>query len=322
MVQTVTGRIDPGLLGKTLMHEHMYVVFPGAEFDPFYRMPREQIVAECVRKLVDLKEYGVTTIVDPTPIELGRDVTLLREISERAQTYIICATGFYFEAAGLPLYWRARTVEEISELLIEEINNGIGGSSVRPGVIKCGSGAGAITPLEKKFLEAACVAHKHTGIPILTHTQDGTCGPEQAQFFCEHGVLSSKCLIGHCCGNSDPRYHATVVDQGAYIGFDRCGYSNLMPDADRADGVARLVRGGKLDRVMLSQDKPFVWAGRYPLFGTPKERQEFDRLRACGEWPVHPRQLFTEFLPLLRERGVSDDQIDEMLIGNPRRYFE
>lgn len=322
MVQTVTGPIDPSLLGKTLMHEHMYVVFSGAEFDALYKIPREQIVAECVRKLIDLKEYGVTSVVDPTPIELGRDVTLLREISERAETYIVCATGFYFEAAGLPLYWRARSVEEISELLIDEIENGIAGTGIRPGVIKCGSSAPAITPLEQKFLEAACVAHKHTGVPILTHTQDGRCGPEQAQFFCKHGVPASKCLIGHCCGNSDPAYHAAVVDQGAYIGFDRCGYRNLMSDADRADGVARLVASGRLDQVMLSQDKPFVWAGRYPLYGTPRETQEFDRLRSLGEWPVHPRQLFTEFLPLLRERGVTDAQIDEMLIDNPRRYFE
>jgi phosphotriesterase-related protein len=300
----------------------MYVVFSGAEFDALYKIPREQIVAECVRKLIDLKEYGVTSVVDPTPIELGRDVTLLREISERAETYIVCATGFYFEAAGLPLYWRARSVEEISELLIDEIENGIAGTGIRPGVIKCGSSAPAITPLEQKFLEAACVAHKHTGVPILTHTQDGRCGPEQAQFFCKHGVPASKCLIGHCCGNSDPAYHAAVVDQGAYIGFDRCGYRNLMSDADRADGVARLVASGRLDQVMLSQDKPFVWAGRYPLYGTPRETQEFDRLRSLGEWPVHPRQLFTEFLPLLRERGVTDAQIDEMLIDNPRRYFE
>ena len=96
---------------------------------------------------------------------------------------IICTTGFYFELMGLPVYWRARTAEEIAELYIREITQGIGTTGIRAGAIKVATGAPHITPLEMKFLEAACIAQKATNVPIITHTQDGYAGPEQQVAF-------------------------------------------------------------------------------------------------------------------------------------------
>ena len=184
------------------------------------------------------------TFVDPCPIELGRDAALMAEIAEKSEMNVVCTTGFYFEAMGLPVYWRARTTEEIAELYIREITHGIGTTGVRAGAIKVATGAPAITPLERKFLDAACIAQRATGVPIITHTQDGVCGPEQAQAFGEGGVEAHRCLIGHCCGNPDPAYHRRVVETGAYIGFDRIGILRLQPDEVRADNLVRLVRAG------------------------------------------------------------------------------
>src|SRR5262245_58259641 len=126
-VQTVTGPIDISELGRTLMHEHLFIAFAGAEFDPAATYDRAGFVAEAVKRLRQLREeHGVRSFVDPCPIELGRDAAVMREISEKSEMHIICTTGFYFEAMGLPVYWRARTVEEIAELYVRELTHGIG----------------------------------------------------------------------------------------------------------------------------------------------------------------------------------------------------
>ena len=115
-IQTVTGPIGLDELGRTLMHEHLFIAFPGAEFDPSASFDRAGFVAEAVRRLRQLRtDHGVRTFVDPCPIELGRDAALMREIAEKSEMNVVCTTGFYFEEMGLPVYWRARTVDEIAE---------------------------------------------------------------------------------------------------------------------------------------------------------------------------------------------------------------
>ena len=85
-VQTVLGPIDVDQLGRTLMHEHLFIAFPGAEFDPAAVYDRAAFVAEAVRRLIQLRtEHGVKSFVDPCPIELGRDVSVMAEIAERSQ---------------------------------------------------------------------------------------------------------------------------------------------------------------------------------------------------------------------------------------------
>ena len=170
-VQTVLGPIALSELGRTLMHEHLFIAFPGAEFDPLAAFDRGQFVREAVKRLKQLRrEHGVRSFVDPCPIELGRDPALMQEIAEKSEMQVICTTGFYFEAMGLPVYWRARTVDEIAALYIREIEHGIGTTGVKAGAIKVATGAPEITQLEQKFLAAACLAAKATNVPINTHT--------------------------------------------------------------------------------------------------------------------------------------------------------
>ena len=322
LIQTVLGPIGLDQLGRTLMHEHLFIAFAGAEFDTTAVFDREQFVAEAVRRLVQLRtEHGVKSFVDPCPIELGRDAALIAEIAEKSEMQIICTTGFYFEALGLPVYWRARTAEEIAELYIREITHGIGRTGVRAGAIKCATGAPTITPLEEKFLEAACIAQRATGVPIITHTQDGMCGPEQQQAFRAGGVKLHRCLIGHCCGNPDPAYHRRVVEAGSYIGFDRIGMDHLQPDAVRADNLVRLVRAGYRANLLLSHDRFCGWLGKPARQLTAVEQARRERLQAAGDWPPQYTYLFTEFVPMLRARGMADGEIFSILDDNPRRFF-
>ncbi len=321
-VQTVTGAIPVSELGRTLMHEHLFIAFGGAEFDPTAVFDRPAFVAEAARRLRELREvHGVRSFVDPCPIELGRDVTLMREISEKSGVHVICTTGFYFEEMGLPPYWRARTTDEIAELYIREITHGIGTTGIRAGAIKVATGAPIITEQEKRFLAAACIAQQATGVPIITHTQDGVGGPEQQRLFADGGVDAHRCLIGHCCGNADPAYHRRIVDGGTYIGFDRIGIPRLMPDETRADNLAKLVRDGFRSQVMMSQDRHCGWLGKFQRQTSPRELARIEELRAEGKYPPPYSYIFTDFLPLLHARGVNQEDIAFMLDENPRRFF-
>jgi phosphotriesterase-related protein len=321
-VQTVLGPIALDQLGRTLMHEHLFIAFPGAEFDPAAIFDRSDFIAEAVKRLKQLRvEHGVTSFLDPCPIELGRDVTMMKEIAEKSEMNIICTTGFYFEEMGLPVYWRARTTEEIAELYIREISAGIGATGVRAGAIKVATGAPSITPLEMKFLEAACMAQKATGVPIITHTQDGYAGPDQQAAFAKGGVPAHKCLIGHCCGNADPAYHRKIVDGGSYIGFDRIGLARFQPDQVRADNLVKLIHSGHRGHIMMSQDRHCGWLGKFARQVPPDEQARIDRLRAEGAWPPPYTYLFTDFVPMLRERGITDADIASILEDNPRRIF-
>lgn len=321
-VQTVLGPIGLDQLGRTLMHEHLFIAFPGAEFDPDARLDRAAFVAEAVRRLRQLREeHGVRTFVDPCPIELGRDPGMMAEIAGKSEMNVVCTTGFYFEDMGLPVYWRARTAEEIAALYIREITQGIGTTGVKAGAIKVATGAPAITALERKFLDAACIAQQATGVPIITHTQDGVNGPEQVAAFRQGGVAPHRCLIGHSCGNPDPAYHRRVVEGGAYIGFDRIGIVRLQPDEVRADNLVRLVRAGYGAHVLMSQDRFCGWLGKMARQVPPGEQARIDALQAAGEWPPPYTYMFTEFLPMLRARGLRDDEIASILEENPRRFF-
>ena len=321
-VQTVTGSIRLDQLGRTLMHEHLFIAFPGARFDSSADFDRGAFITEAAKRLTQLRvEHGVRSFVDPCPIELGRDVTMMAEIAERSEMNIICTTGFYFELMGLPVYWRARTAEEIAELYINEITRGVGRSGIRAGAIKVATGAPHITELEMKFLEAACIAQKATNVPIITHTQDGHAGPEQQTAFAKGGVPAHRCLIGHCCGNADPAYHKRVVDGGSYIGFDRIGILRLQPDEVRADNLVKLVRSGHQAQIMMSQDRHCGWLGKFARQVPPAEQAHIDALREKGQWPPPYTYMFTDFLPMLRARGMNDSEIFSILDDNPRRYF-
>ena len=314
-VMTVLGPVPLDQLGRTLIHEHLYVAFAGAEYDPLSRQfDRKAFVLEAANRLRQLREaHGVRTFeVDPCPIELGRDVKLMAEISERAEMHVVCTTGFYMEAAGLPFYWRDRTMEEVAELYIDEIARDIGGTGIRAGAIKVATSQQNMTQQEAKFLAAACIAQRETGVPIITHTDKGLGGPEQQAAFADGGVEPHRCLIGHCCGNADQAYHRRIADGGSYVGFDRIGMPRYMPDAVRADGVAALARAGYLGQVMMSMDRVCGWLGRYLRRLTPEDMNE--ELKRYD-------YLFTDFIPLLRQRGMSDAEIYSILDDNPRRFF-
>lgn len=222
-VNTVRGPIAADQLGRTLMHEHFVFGYPGFQGDTtlgeFNREAALQIGINVAEKLM---AHGVKTVIDPTPNECGRDPRLLREISEQTGLQIICATGYYYEKESAPAYFKFRAsfgnIEaEIHDMFMKEITEGIGDSGIKPGVIKLASSRDEITDYEKMFFRAAARVQQETGIVIVTHSQEGTMGPEQAELLLASGAAPKRTMIGHMCGNTDIAYHLRILEKGFFV---------------------------------------------------------------------------------------------------------
>ena len=318
-VNTVTGEIDVCDLGVTLMHEHLLIAYPGWEADTLHPgLSRDDIVAVCVDKIQSMQDQGIRSMLDPCPNDLGRDVELAAEVSARTGFNIICATGLYKEDEGGASYWHftrslGRGVDAMSELFIHELTVGIGDTGIKAGIIKVATGEGDITPYEYEVLEAAAVAAVETGAPITTHTDQGTMGEEQQAFLVERGVQPQKIIIGHSCGSDDHAYHTRILDQGSYLGFDRFGLDILVPDEQRIQSLLALLQKQRESQIVVSHDS--VWCTRGKPFP--------DDMLAAMDPDVlfNPTHFHRNIIPRLLEAGVTQQQIDTMLVDNPRRFF-
>jgi phosphotriesterase-related protein len=311
-VQTVLGPVPVEQLGLALMHEHLVIGWPGWIFDPLARFDRLRVTNLLIERLRELKALGVSTFVDPCPIELGRNPELAAEVAEATEMHIVCATGLYTNRLGIPVYFRQRTVDEIAEIFARELTVGIGSSGIRAGLIKCATGMNEITRHEEKCLRAAGRAHRATGAPILTHTESATMGNEQLDVLASEGVDFGRVIIGHSCGTANLEYHLSLLDRGVFLGFDRFGLEALFPDRLRIAALAGLLSIGYAKQIVLSQDYVGCFLGR-SMFRTPESQQ------GLAKWSY--THLFKDVLPKLRAIGVSEAQIQMMLVENPQRFF-
>ncbi|WP_102028461.1 phosphotriesterase family protein [Salirhabdus sp. Marseille-P4669] len=320
MVNTVTGPISADALGKTLMHEHFFFGYPGFYGNSAYPVDKEEVIRVGMEVAATVQAHGVKTIVDATPNEAGRDPELLREISEKTGLNIICSTGYYYEGEGAPAYFKFKQAlgsaeDEIYEMFMKEITEGIGNTGIKPGVIKLGSGKDAISDYEKVFFKVAARVQKETGISIITHTQEGTMGPEQAQLLVSEGANPNRILIGHMDGNTDINYHLRTLETGVFVGFDRFGIQGFVGapmDKDRVGTLIGLIGLGYADQLMMSHDTVNHWLGKAPEW--PEELAKL-----IENW--HPGNIFENIVPALLKGGVTEEQIDTILIKNPNRIF-
>jgi phosphotriesterase-related protein len=314
-IQTVTGSIPGDDLGTTLMHEHLLIGYPGWQAEAGAdRAARREYAARCVERMRELQAHGLRTLVDPCPIDLGRDVELMAEVAQASGVRIVCATGLYKEDEGAAAYFKFRqhwgdALGEMTDLFVRELTDGIDDTGIRAGVIKVATGVGRITPYEDVVLRAAARAHKATGAPITTHTDQGTMGPAQLDVLVAEGVDPRAVVIGHSCGASDVHYHLQMLDRGAVLGFDRFGLEILHPDRERLAVLIGLLGIGFERQLVLSHDTVWCWRGRAPKL--PPE--------LLPHWK--PTYVFESIVPALRSAGVPEGKIRTMLVDNPRRYF-
>lgn len=303
-VMTVRGPIDPDAMGITLSHDH--VVLDAWEFfgKPHYEviLDDESIMLEEVQRY---QAVGGGTICDPTNIGIGRNPAALQRISEGSGVHILMGAGWYREKV-YPRYIYETSTNDLAELLVREIVDGVDGSGIRPGFIgEIGTERGAFSPANERVFRAASRAHLRTGCPLLTHTTHwGELALEQLDIFDEEGVAAENVVISHLGDRRGIKWWLPIAERGAWLSIDNLAFvGGYAPLEFRADNVAGLCAEGLAGQLMLSND---ICA--------------LDQLKAYGG--VGYGNVIENFLPMLRERGVPEDEIYQMTVVNPSKAFQ
>jgi phosphotriesterase-related protein len=289
------------------MHEHVVVKSPGVveTFPSVWNRAEE--IERAVTRLRDVATRSVKTIVDATA-DLGRDIDFVAEVARRSGVQIIVATGLWVD---VPRYFRSRSADVMAELFLRDINEGIANTQIKAGIIKCATDEEGATGDIEKVLRACARVHRATGLPITTHTfAAGQTGTVQQDIFESEGVDLSRVIIGHSGDSKDIDYLSRLLGRGSYIGMDRFGLDMFLPTADRVATVAKLCKMGHASKMILSHDANSYmdWFER-PLIEM-----------TAPDW--HYSFIPDTVIPALLESGVTQDQIRQMTVENPRRIFE
>ncbi len=308
-INGVLGPIAVEELGFTLMHEHILIANWSMRQAFADWVDLEAVKEYAVEELVRAKQLGVTTVVDLTPINLGRDIHFIREVAERAEIQVIVATGFYWPEEAWFGGWDP---DQLVEWTIRDIQDGIQGTDVKAGVIKCATDHGGVTPINRKLLQMSARLHRATGVPISTHTEVKVrAGLAQQDVFEEEGVDLSRVVIGHCGDSTDFEYLEAILSRGSFIGMDRFGVDMILPTEDRVSVIAELCRRGYGGQLVLSHDA----CCHMDFFPEMKLLREH-----APQWNF--RHVPDVVVPALRDAGVAEEQIQAMTVENPRRVFE
>jgi phosphotriesterase-related protein len=314
-VQTAAGAVDASELGKTLIHEH----FRGRDEAIAHQWPHaydeDQEWSDSIAQANAVKEHGVKTIVEPTAMLLGRNVPLLQRIAAETGLNIVACTGIY-TYDHLPHFFENRDADAMADLFVHDIEQGIQGTDVKAAFIKCAADEPGVTENIEKVHRAAARASVRTGVPIMAHSRPASnTGPRQVEILLEEGVAPEKIQIAHTGDTDDLDYIHGLLEKGVYIGLDRFGLPMFLPTEPRIRTALALLQEGHAERMFLSAD--FVVA----LDWFPPEAEE--QLIAAGvveeDWSM--TLLFERIIPALKEGGMTDEQLDTMLVANPARWL-
>lgn len=304
-VVTVCGPVAPEELGVTLSHDHVLVdafaLFGDATGNYAWILDDEDVAAA---ELGRYRDAGGRAVVDPTNIGIGRNPSALRRISEATGVHVVMGAGWYRERC-YPPYVAEEMPDRLADRLVQDLLEGVDGTGIRAGFIgEIGTERGYIRPAQERVFRAAARAHRRTGCPIMTHTTHfGELAIEQLDLLAEEGVPASSVIISHLGDRPGGKWWLPIAERGAWLSIDNLGFvSGYAPLEVRADNVAGLCRAGFAGQLMLSNDLCLV-----------------DQMAAYGG-PGYDN-VIRKFLPLLRERGVSEEEIYGMTVLNPSRAF-
>jgi len=286
--------------GYTLMHEHITIDLSGIKNDEDCRL---DCFEESQKELCRLYELGVRRILDVTNIGMGRNSDYCRLMEEKTGIQILSATGFYKEPF-LPEFVYTMSVRELARLAVKEISEGIANTGIKASVIgEFGTSKDTFTEMERKVFDSMALAAVQTGAVVTTHTTLGTMAMEQAEYLKAEGVKPENIIIGHMDLSQNPDTIISVLKEGVNIGFDTVGKNNYCPDSFRAQILKRIAKEGYLDQVVLSMD--ITRKSHLKKWGGPGYAY-----------------LIETFLPMLLEYGLSEKQIEQLMIDNPNRILK
>ncbi len=299
-LQSVLGPVDSAELGQTLIHEHitcadwsMRMNFGTKFFD------YDTVVDMAVRALAPVQALGVKTLVDGTPVNLGRDLALIRDVARASGLTIIASSGFYFQEEP---WLQERDAGELYDLLYAD--------AAQCGIMKCAVESAGLTPLMTKLLTVTGKVAAARDLPVFCHTASPAgVGPAAYELLGKY-IPAHRIVLGHTSDATDRDYLKTAAETGCYLGFDRLGYCGRGPSMETVCGnILYLCSLGYKDRILLSHDQ-----AAYLAFW---DSWETSRSQTADFTAVH-----TQALPLLRAGGLTEADIQGILADNPRRLFE
>jgi phosphotriesterase-related protein len=309
-INTVTGPMDSADLGFTLMHEHIMVAAAGAHKD-YPELLGPAFMANAVEKLQKTREAGVSTILDATTLDLGRDIELIAEASRRSGINIIACTGWWLD---YPRFFAGVSSDQLARVFVREIEQGIGGTGIKAGILKSASDLAGVTPEGDTVLRAIARAHKETGVPIMLHSYSpGRVGFQQLAIMKDEGVAMNRIKLDHSNDTTDVEYLTMLLEEGCYLGLDRYPGFNTSPMA-RTKTMKALIDAGYADRLCPSHDHSAISVDADNPLITKEQRLKMN--------PHGFLYIKNVVFPWLREMGVSEDIIDGLCVNGPRKFFE
>lgn len=299
-IATVTGDVPARELGMVLMHEHVMVDFIGADKVSRSRYNADEVFNTALPHLRQARELGCRTLVECTPAFLGRNVALLRRLSQQSGLHIVSNTGYYGAAGDkyVPATAFKQSAARIAQKWIDEQRHGIDGTNMLPGFMKIGVDKGPLSEIDRKIVEAAAIAHKATGLVVASHTTDGAAAHQQLDVLDARGVPASAFIWVHAHNEGDEAQLRRAAERGAWVEFDGVNADSV---GRHVQLVTMMTDAGHLGRVLVSQD-----AGWYHV-GEP------------GGGSYRPYDtIFRSFIPALRE-ALGESAVTQLLVTNPAR---
>ena len=306
-VQTVLGPIDPAALGVTLPHEHTQIaLWHIPDRWDYWQLTRDR---EAILEELDAyRQAGGRSLVDLTLPGVGRDPLWLADLARTSGLNLVMGCGWYREAYyPTELLVDRRSVDDLADELVGEIERGVGDTGIRPGIIgEIGTDKPWVTAREERIHRAAARAARRTGLAITTHAVLSPVGQAQLRIFDEEGVDPARVVIGHADSYPDLDHYLAIVERGASVEFDFLGMSfspaERFGEARVVDLLLELLSRGHVERVLLSQDVC--------------HDSQLRRYEGNGY-----TYLAATFLPRLRDRGVGEAEIETITVANPRRLL-
>ena len=295
-VMTVTGPVAGSDLGITQPHEHVFWNIM-LEYRGDGLMHDERLAEIELRRLV---AAGCRTLVDVTNSGIGRQPEMLRRVSQKTGLQIVMGSGWYRHPFLDRQYFETHTTDEVADDIVRDLEVGVDGTDVRAGIIGEIACDRVITPAEERSFRAAARAHLRTGVTISTHAARWPVGLPQLDILQQEGVDPRRVIIGHSDMVPDPDYHLALAKRGAWVEFDTIDGESDYDNQRQIGYILNLVGAGHLRRILLSQDICL--------------RSQFATYGGIGY-----TFLLERFVPMLRDAGLSAEQITILLEDNPRR---
>lgn len=306
-IQTVSGDVPVSALGVWLPHEHLFTDLRGPLTAGYAQGNPAHVVSVVQPYLQAAAERGATVLVECSTNGVGRNIIVLRHIASATSIHIIAPTGVYKEGF-IPPELLAMSVEEMAELWIKDLTEGIDGTSSRAGFIKIAMSDDGPTDAEVRSLKAAAIASRATGAVVASHTIGGAAARREIGVLAQAGHDLSRFIWVHAHTEPDTQIHIEAARQGVWLEFDTVGAENWHPQDKLLEGVLAVIEAGYVDNLLLSHDAGWYSPGEAD--GQPKP----DGYRGYTA-------LFDTFIPAMQARGVSDEVIRRITVVNPAKAY-